>query len=172
MADDTQGFADRLAQGVKSGYVDFTVAKQVTFVDALAELGLLAGLRRDGDELKGICPLHGGEKESFGVNVVKGYFNCFGCKKKGNVLDFVREFKKCGLKDAAQWLVDLLERLREQVRTPAGESSGAVAVREQVMCRAIARYLSAVFPILGDAGKIEGELSRLVIEEAGKLGSH
>jgi len=47
-----------------AGYVDLNRAKQVPFVDALQELGLLEALRREGDELKGTCPLHGGEKET------------------------------------------------------------------------------------------------------------
>lgn len=156
-----------MADTKREGYVDFTVAKQVAFADALQELGLLASLRRDGDELKGICPLHGGEKESFGVNVAKGFFNCFGCKKKGNVLDFVKLFRNVTLKEAGQWLVELLERPTDRGETPAqaGEDTGVLM---PAMCRAIARYLAGVLPMLGDAAKIEGELHRLVTEEIGK----
>jgi hypothetical protein len=152
----------------QAGYVDLNRAKQVPFVDALQELGLLENLRRDGDELKGICPLHGGEKESFGVHVSRGVFNCFACKKKGNVLDFVMFFKKVNVKEAGQWLIALLERSTDRGETPA------VAVEEsgtgmQAMCRAIARYLSAAFPMLGDADKIAGELGVLLAEETGTL---
>ena len=151
-----------------AGYVDLNRAKQVPFVDALQELGLLEKLRRDGDELKGICPLHGGEKESFGVHVGRGVFNCFACKKKGNVLDFVMFFKQVNVKEAGQWLIALLERSTDQRETPAvaGEESGSGM---QAMCRAIARYLSAAFPMLGDANKIAGELGVLLAEETGRL---
>jgi DNA primase len=149
-----------------AGYVDLQLAKQVPFVDALQELGLLEKLRRDGDELKGICPIHGGEKESFGVHVVKGFFNCFACKKKGNVLDFVMFFKKVNVKEAGQWLIDLLERSTDRGETPEGEGVEALM---QAMCRALARYLSSVLPLLGDADKIEGELSALLAEEVGRL---
>lgn len=147
-----------------AGYVDLNRAKQVPFVDALQELGLLEKLRREGDELKGICPIHGGEKESFGVQVVKGFFNCFACKKKGNVLDFVMFFKKVNVKEAGQWLIDVLERSTDRGETPAGQEQGATM---QAMCRALARYLSAVFPMLGDADRIAGELGTLLAEETG-----
>jgi CHC2 zinc finger len=151
-----------------AGYVDLNRAKQVPFVDALQELGLLEKLRRDGDELKGICPLHGGEKESFGVHVARGVFNCFACKKKGNVLDFVMHFNKVNVKEAGQWLIALLERSTDRQETPAvaGEESGS---RMQALCRALGRYLSAAFPMLGDADKIAGELGVLLAEETGTL---
>jgi CHC2 zinc finger len=151
-----------------AGYVDLNRAKQVPFVDALQELDLLEHLRRDGDELKGICPIHGGEKESFGVHVVRGVFNCFACKKKGNVLDFVMHFKQVNVKEAGQWLIALLERSTDRVETPAvaGEKGGSEI---QAMCRAFARYLSAAFPMLGDADKIAGELGVLLAEESGTL---
>jgi CHC2 zinc finger len=147
-----------------AGYVDLQRAKQVPFVDALQELGLLEKLRRDGDELKGICPLHGGEKESFGVHVVKEFFNCFACKKKGNVLDFVMFFRKVNVKEAGQWLIDLLERSADRGEPPAGEELGPIM---QALCRALGRYLSAAFPMLGDADRIAGELGVLLAEEAG-----
>jgi CHC2 zinc finger len=155
-----------------AGYVDLNRAKQVPFVDALQELGLLEALRRGGDELKGICPLHGGEKESFGVHVGRGVFNCFACKKKGNVLDFVMHFKQVNVKEAGQWLIALLERSLERSadrgETPnvAGEVGGS---EMQAMCRTLGRYLSAAFPMLGDAGKIAGELGVLLAEETGTL---
>ena len=151
-----------------AGYVDLNRAKQVPFVDALHELGLLEALRRDGDELKGICPLHGGEKESFGVHVGRGVFNCFACKKKGNVLDFVMHFKQVNVKEAGQWLIALLERSTDRQETPAvsGEVGGSAM---QAMCRTLGRYLSAAFPMLGDADKIAGELGVLLAEETGML---
>ena len=142
-----------------AGYVDLQRAKQVPFVDALQELGLLEKLRRDGDELKGICPLHGGEKESFGVHVVKGFFNCFACKKKGNVLDFVMFFRKVNVKEAGQWLIDLLERSTDRPETPAGEELGAIM---QAMCRALGRYLSCSVAALGRCGQDRGRIERTV----------
>ena len=153
-------------------FVDLSRAKQVPFVDALQELGLLEKLRRDGEELKGICPLHGGDKESFGVHVSRGVFNCFACKKKGNVLDFVMHFKQVNVKEAGQWLIALLDRSLEQIAdlvetaAVAREESGSEI---QAMCRALGRYLSAAFPMLGDADRIAGELVVLLAEETGSF---
>jgi len=84
------------------------------------------------------------------------------------VLDFVMHFKQVNVKEAGQWLIALLERSTDQRETPAvaGEESGSGM---QSMCRAIARYLSAAFPMLGDTDKIAGELGVLLAEETGTV---
>lgn len=47
---------------------------------------------RNGDQHNGVCPLpsHSGTNSmpSFSVNLEKGIFQCFGCKAKGNILEF------------------------------------------------------------------------------------
>lgn len=49
-------------------------------------------VRRRGDQHQGPCPLPnhlaGGPTNSFSVNLGRGIFQCFGCKAKGNVLEF------------------------------------------------------------------------------------
>jgi CHC2 zinc finger len=163
--DEEREMAER--NGAQSaGYVDLNRAKQVPFVDALQELGLLEKLRRDGDELKGLCPLHGGEKESFGVHVGRGVFNCFACKKKGNVLDFVMHLKQVNVKESGQWLIGLLERSTDRV-TDRGETPAGLGMEATMhaMCRALAVYLSSAFPMLGDDRAITRELCELLGRE-------
>ena len=71
----------------------FVRAKEVTFDVVLGELGLLNQLKVAGDEIRGTCPLCGGER-SFSANPVKGVFNCFRCRKNKDVIDFVKFYKK------------------------------------------------------------------------------
>lgn len=166
-----------MAEGKPEGWVDFPKAKAVPFDAVLEGLGLLAGLRREGDKWKGLCPFHKGEKESFAVGP-DGWFKCFGCKKQGgNVLEFVRLYKQVSSKEAAQWLVDLSERLERgarAARTPAPAVGAAdvldeLTVREQAICRGVARYLAAVFAPLGNVEVIEQELTALVREETERM---
>ena len=73
-------------------WVSFTqVKEQVSIQQILEHYGLVEGLRsqKGGDELVGICPLHQEGKASFHVSLSKNAFQCFGCKRKGNILDFV-----------------------------------------------------------------------------------
>ena len=94
----------------KKDWVDFKKVKEVSFERVLETTGLIEGMRREGDEFIGSCPLHNGkENESFYANVEKGLFQCFACKKKGNVLDFVKLYQKGSLKEAGLWLQGLLD---------------------------------------------------------------
>jgi hypothetical protein len=85
----------------------FERAKEVTFDVVLSELGLLDQLKVVGDEIRGKCPLCGGER-SFSANPIKRVFNCFRCQKKKDVIDFVVFYRKIEPKQAAEWLVSLL----------------------------------------------------------------
>lgn len=166
-------------------WVDFTKAKAVRFEVALEALGLLATLRRDGEQLQGICPLHTStsEKESFGVHTGKQTFNCFACKKHGKVLDFVMQYRDIDAKEAAQWLVSLVDNgeVQESVQVEAAgvpaAGNGAVpsekitesqaraatsAVFNErevwlvgVIAQGVAWYLSETFKPLADVGTME-----------------
>jgi DNA primase len=163
------------------GWVDFSRAKKVPFEAVVAALELSGKLRRYGDEYKGVCPLHGGEKESFGFNVEKGLFHCFGCKRSGNLLDFVNHklFEGRQIKEAAKWLISLVDgsvdndipvpEVREVQAVEVDEGmppeSSMMTARDAAMCRGIARYLSSLFSTLGNVETIERELTRCVAEE-------
>src|SRR5690349_21100532 len=67
----------------------------------------VADLKRTKDELRGKCPIHHGEGErSFHINLTKNCFNCFSCKARGNVLDFVAKMERCSVRDAALKLAE------------------------------------------------------------------
>src|SRR2546423_8570529 len=93
------------------GWVDFALAKSVSFDRVIEALGIADTLKRTGNEYRGICPFHGGTKDSFGFNTERG-FKCHACQKKGgNVLEFVnlKLFGGGQIKEAAKWLVSLVE---------------------------------------------------------------
>jgi len=68
-----------MADDKPKDWVDFAAAKSVRFEVALEVLGLIGSLRRDGEQLQGMCPLHktSGDKESFGVHMGKQTFEGF-----------------------------------------------------------------------------------------------
>jgi hypothetical protein len=174
--DEEKGMAE--GNGTRpEGWVDFSRAKKVPFALVIEAMELSGKLKRYGDEYKGICPLHGGEKESFGVNVEKGLFHCFGCKRSGNLLDFVNHklFEGRQIKEAARWLVSLVEGsednddppeaepAREEI--PATADTLGMTTRDIAICRGVARYVSSLFSTLGNVETIEQELLRFVAEE-------
>ena len=83
-------------------WVSFAEVKtKVSMRDILIHYGLLEGLKQKGDELVGRCPFHQETKGSFRANLVKNVFHCFGCKAKGNILDFVSLKENVSIREAA-----------------------------------------------------------------------
>jgi DNA primase len=87
---------------MESEWVDFRVVKQSVSMEMVLDHYHINGLRKNGNELRGQCPIHKGESaRSFHVNVSKNVFQCFSCKARGNVLDFVAAIEGCTVRDAA-----------------------------------------------------------------------
>ena len=61
-------------------------------------------MRRNGQELVGLCPFHGERTPSFTVTPAKGKFYCFGCDAGGDVIDFVAKLHDVGLPEACEIL--------------------------------------------------------------------
>lgn len=85
-------------------WVDFGELKQwVSMADILGHYGLLDKLKpqKRGDELVGLCPFHQEKRRSFHVSVSKNAWQCFGCKRHGNILDFVAHKEGVDIRKAA-----------------------------------------------------------------------
>ena len=83
-------------------WVSFSeVKRQVSLADVLAHYGLLERLRQSGDELAGPCPFHEEREGSFRASISKNAFQCFGCGRKGNVLDFVAAREGVNIRQSA-----------------------------------------------------------------------
>ncbi len=92
-------------------FVDFKILKKsISMLQVLEHYGLTHALKRNGDSLSGPCPLHGGQSEGqFKVSLSKNCWHCFGkCKTGGNVLDFVSQKEKIGIREAAIFLKERL----------------------------------------------------------------
>ena len=73
-------------------WIDFKeLRERLKFEQVLVHYKVQLNLKRDGQHL-GPCPLpnHAAQNRSpaFSANLTRGIFQCFGCKAKGNVLDF------------------------------------------------------------------------------------
>jgi DNA primase len=84
--------------------VDFGELKQwISMADILGQYGLLDKLKpqKGGDELVGLCPFHQEKRRSLHVSVRKNAWQCFGCKRHGNILDFVAHKEGVDIRKAA-----------------------------------------------------------------------
>lgn len=113
-------------------WVDFRAIKQAVSLQAVLDRYGINWLRKNKDELRGRCPIHKGDGErSFHVNTAKNAFQCFSCKARGNVLDFVAAMEKCSVRDAALRLKDWF-KVGESGQVPAAAATVAVDDPEPV----------------------------------------
>jgi DNA primase len=61
-------------------------------------------LKRIGANYKGLCPFHNEKTPSFTINTARQSFHCFGCKKGGNAITFVREYENLPFTEAVRKL--------------------------------------------------------------------
>jgi DNA primase catalytic core len=98
-----------------------------TFADIKHSYPLLEVVERAGVRLRrsgsrrwqGLCPFHADRNPSFFVDVERQQFVCFGCKARGDVLDFVRLREQlANAREAATWLVGTPAPVRRTPESP------------------------------------------------------
>jgi DNA primase len=83
-------------------------SKVLADTDIVELIGQTVALKRRGSEFVGLCPFHQEKTPSFHVKPADHYFYCFGCKKGGNVIDFVMNRDRVDFKQAMRTLADAL----------------------------------------------------------------
>lgn len=81
------------------------VKRAANFERVLAHYGIT--LTGTGDQRAARCPFHADKKPSLKVHLKRKIFNCFGCKAKGNVLDFVMQQAGLGAPQAAAKIAEI-----------------------------------------------------------------
>lgn len=105
----------------EDGWLDFKEIKAKMQVKPVLEyFGILEYLEERGPELVGWCPLgkEHGKGDSFAFNTEKRSFQCFACKARGSVLDFIGKYRDVNLREAAKIA---LEILGEKPEAPEGK---------------------------------------------------
>src|ERR1700730_206791 len=119
---------------MQDNWVDFKAIKAAVTMEMILGRYGVNWLGKKDDELRGRCPIHQGEGQStFHASLSKNIFNCFSCKARGNVLDFVAAMEKSSVRDAAlklsEWFTiprevasTVMKATSEKAKTEVGES--------------------------------------------------
>jgi len=67
-------------------------------------VGYLNKVRRYGNQIKALCPLHQEKTPSFVIYLNSNQYHCFGCQKHGDVISFLMEIEKVDFKEAVRRL--------------------------------------------------------------------
>jgi DNA primase len=82
---------------IKNVKIEEIISKYITFEDD-----------SNSDDIRAICPFHLDSNPSFSINANKQVYYCFGCKRGGNVITFIRDIENISKEEAIQYLKKLL----------------------------------------------------------------
>ncbi|HQT93552.1 MAG TPA: DNA primase [Thermoanaerobaculaceae bacterium] len=108
--------------------------------DIVAVVGEHLTLRKTGRNYVGLCPFHGEKTGSFNVSREKGTYYCFGCKRGGDVIDFVMEMERVTFAEAVERLAD-----RFGIRLPPASPEARRRRDEQEQLADVMEAAQAVF---------------------------
>jgi DNA primase len=81
-----------------------TVEQILAATDIVDLIGSYIPVRRAGVRFTALCPFHQEKTPSFSIDPVRQFFHCFGCKKSGDAISFVREYEGLPFGDAVRKL--------------------------------------------------------------------
>jgi DNA primase len=112
-----------------SVWIDFKELRaSLDFEEVLRHYGV--EVKRRGDQHHGFCPLpnHNGRRNSpsFSAHLDRGIFQCFGCKAKGNTLDFAALMERVDPENTAAFR-EVARRLQEKFCPERGAGNRSVS---------------------------------------------
>jgi DNA primase len=75
-------------------------------LDIVNIIGERIKLQRRGKNFLGLCPFHSEKTPSFNVSPDMQRYICFGCKRKGDVFEFIQEFDRLTFPETLEYLAD------------------------------------------------------------------
>lgn len=81
-----------------------TVERVLAATDIVDLIGSYIPVKRAGSNFQALCPFHHEKSPSFSINPARQFFHCFGCKKSGDAIAFVRDYENLTFADAVKKL--------------------------------------------------------------------
>jgi DNA primase len=88
-------------------------------------------LKKNGSNLKGLCPFHKEKTPSFLVSPAKGIYKCFGCAKGGNALQFIMDHEQLSYPEALRYLAKKYNIEVEEDQTQVDAQNEAYQEKEK-----------------------------------------
>ncbi|PTH45352.1 DNA primase [Staphylococcus agnetis] len=119
-------------------------------------------LEKRGRNYIGLCPFHDEKTPSFTVSEDKQICHCFGCKKGGNIFQFIQEIENVSFTEAVKHLGD---RINIQVDIHSNDTSHQIASNDLQMIQMHETLLEYYHYILTKT--VEGEVALKYLYERG-----
>lgn len=101
-----------------------TVEQVLAATDIVDLISSYIPVKRAGVRFQALCPFHNEKTPSFSIDPARQFFHCFGCKKSGDAISFVREHEGLTFSDAVRKLAGRVNiQVVEEALDPREERS-------------------------------------------------
>lgn len=129
-----------------------TVEQVLTATDIVDLIGTYVPVKRAGTRFVALCPFHNEKSPSFSIDPVQQFYHCFGCKKSGDAISFVRDYENLTFVDAVKKLGSRVGiTIEEQSLDPQEERDRRKRGRLLDLHREVSRYLHSLLMRSPDA---------------------
>jgi DNA primase len=138
--------------------------------DIVRIVGDYLQLKKKGGNYWACCPFHGEKTASFSVSP-KGFFNCFGCSKKGSVFTFVMEIENVTFPEAIKIVADKmnipLPKPIDDKQFEAREKQAKIKKQEAELIVELNTWAMEFWENLLTENNVEAKIAREYIEKRG-----
>jgi DNA primase len=109
------------------------IRRSVNILDIISKT---VSLKQSGAYFKGLCPFHGEKTPSFFVYPAKGYYICYGCGEKGDIIDYFMKTEGLSFVESVKQCADI-----------AGISLSPVDSKEEFELRQIEKQKEVLYKV-------------------------
>jgi len=118
-----------------------TVEQVLAATDIVDLIGSYIPVKRAGARFTALCPFHNEKTPSFSIDPARQFFHCFGCKKSGDAIGFVRDYENLTFVDSVRKLASRVGvEVVEQAPDPREEADRRRRGRLLDLHREVSRY--------------------------------
>jgi DNA primase len=114
-------------------------------VDIVELIGQFVGLKRAGENWKGLCPFHSERTPSFTVNPKRSIFHCFGCGAGGDAFGFLMRHDRMAFPEAVRALAERAGVELPDARAGSSDGESTLEPLRRVMALAAQFYTDALW---------------------------
>jgi len=116
-------------------------------VNIIGVIGEAVVLKKSGTNYSGLCPFHQERSPSFSVSETKQLYHCFGCKRGGDIFQFLMDHRGMGFGEAVQELADragvkLSQEIQGALR---GDGSQNAAHQKKSVAQKLNRFVASFY---------------------------
>lgn len=115
-------------------------------VNLVGVIGEAVVLKKSGSNYSGLCPFHQERSPSFSVSETKQLYHCFGCKRGGDIFQFLMDHQGMSFGEAVQELSERAGiKLSQEIQGALSSGAGNAAHQKKSVAQKLNRFVASFY---------------------------